>query len=175
MLDCCGIAAWNVPSRSGTTAAGSVWICPAGHCPWPRRGLRRPQPRSHAGPWIQFFDYFSVNPFRATRDRTKTDRIRHLGISDISFRLRADHAAIAPPFFQVNRAFSPRVRPRGFLSNRDPNHADIVNWNTFGWRAGAATGTKQRAAGRARVRACYSKCRRSDVRHAVTVLGAPRR
>ena len=43
---------WDVPSLFGTAAAG--WFCPAGHWPPAAARLCRPQPRSHAGPWIHF-------------------------------------------------------------------------------------------------------------------------
>lgn len=89
--------------------------------------------RSPARTRVRRFNFrlLFVNPFRANRDRTKRDRIRHLRKVDISFRSRADHSTIAERFLHVNPAFSARAHPSWSRPNREPNHANIVSLHTY--------------------------------------------
>ena len=103
------------------------------------------------------------NPLRANTDRTRQRRVRHLGKSDISFRLQADHSAIAETFSQVRPAFSVRTHQSLSGSNREPNHADFVSWHTHSrWRVQPpGRYTRRRRAGET-----YRKLRPRAARHA---------
>ena len=69
-------------------------------------------------------------------------------------------------FLQVTRAFSAYIRPSRSRPNRDPNHANFVNWATYlRWRAQPLSPvpnqTRRRRAG-----APYSKSCRVHTQHA---------
>jgi hypothetical protein len=98
VLAWCGIGAlgravsfWH--DSGGLDLPGGVLLLPTG------RGAAMPPAAPLArGSVDSIFDYFSVNPFRANRDRTKPGRIRHLRINaylgSITGRLRPDCGTI---------------------------------------------------------------------------------
>ena len=70
------------------------------------------------------------HPFRANRDRTRTDCISHLQKIDISVQSRADYAAIAEIILQVNHHFLMDIGQSRPPRYREPNHVLFVSWDT---------------------------------------------
>ena len=78
-------------------------------------------------------------------------------------------------FFQVNTVFSPHPRPSRSRPNSDPNHANIVNWDTYlRWRAPAIAASTQPDPGHGEPAQNTASCARwsSDTRSKQAIVNA---